>query len=306
MTARLRTAFAAGFLLIAALVALAGTPASAASAPASEDPNAGAYPTLEAWLDRLPPPDAPPGSTIEVGLTIWDSQQAQFMPMGGLVLKLHPATGKARPTEAATQPDWPGHLVATLKVPKGGPGAVELVVRDGPADLPIHVGGVGPPPEAPLSSLVSAFIQLPSGPVNAGRPMDIVVDVRTLVDWDPPVSLPDRLVVIATLGRGPDLTNVEIRRATGSGAEATFAGPITIPEGGDVTLVVAFPGGPGGADDVIPGATTRVKVGGPDPSTAPDATVPPVDADVSWPFVGGAAAFVVLAGLLIRRVFADL
>jgi len=306
MTARLRTALAAGILLGAALAGLAGRPASAASAAPSEDPNAGAYPTLEAWLDRLPPPDAPPGSTIEVGLTIWDSQQAQFMPMGGLVLKLNPATGKARPTEAETQADWPGHLVATVKVPKGGPGAVELVVRDGPADLPIHVGGVGPPPEAPLSSLVFAFIQLPSGPVNAGRPMDVAVDVRTVVDWDPPVSLPDRIVVIATIGRGQDMASADIPRVTGSGAAATFAGPVTIPEAGDVTLEVAFPGVQGSADEIIAGATTRVRVGGPGPSAATDATAPGVDAGADWPLVGGAAALAVVAGFVIRRVFADL
>jgi hypothetical protein len=306
MTSRLRAALAAAALLVPALTAVAGGPVSAASAAPSEDPNAGAYPTLEAWLDRAPPPDARAGSTIEVGLTIWDSRQAQFIPMGGLYLKLHPATGKARPTEAETLPDWPGHLVANVIVPKGGPGAVELVVRDGPADLPIHVGGVGPPPDAPLSSLVFAAIHLPSGQVIAGRPMDLVVDVRTQADWDPPVSLPDRLVVIATLGRGQELANTEIQRAAGSGSEATFAGPITIPEPGEVTLVVAFPGGQRGADDIIQGATTRVMVGGPGPSAATDATAPAVDAGVEWPIVGGAAALVVIAGFVIRRVFADL
>jgi hypothetical protein len=306
MTSRLRTALAAAVLLVAALVVAAGTPVSAASAAPSEDPNAGAYPTLVAWLDRAPPSDAPAGTTIEIGLTIWDSRQALFTPMGGLYLKLHPATGKARPTEANTQPDWPGHLVANVIVPKGGLGAVELVVRDGPADLPIRVGGVGPPPEAPLSSLVFAVIQLPSGPVLAGRPMHLDVDVRTQADWDPPVSLPDRLVVIATVGRGPDLVNTEIRRAIGSGGAATYSGPITIPEAGDVTVVVAFPGGRSGADDVIPGATTRVKVGGPDPSAATDAAASSVDTGVAWPLVGGGAALLLLASLVIRRVFADL
>ena len=295
------------------MAAIESVRAASAAPSASAGTDAGAYPNLEAWVDQAPPPDAPAGSTILVGLTIWDSHQAQLFEMNGLYLKLHPATGKARPTEAVTRSDWPGHLLANVIVPKGGPGNVELVVRDqtctadgtcGPADLPIHVGGVGPPPDAPLSSLVSAIVHLPAEPAVAGRPMDVVVDVTPRAEWDPStLGVPDRLVVIATLGRGPDLANTVIRRQ--NGPNAPYRGQITIPEPGDVALVIAFPGH-GGADDVIQSATTRVKVGASGPSTAPAAIAPPVEDGPSWPLVGGGLALVVVTGFVIRRVFADL
>jgi hypothetical protein len=223
--------------------------------------------------------------------------------MSGLYLKLHPATGKAKPTEAEIiRADWPGHFFANVIVPTGGPGVVEVVVRDGNADLPIHVGGVGPPPSAPLSSLVAADVQLPSRPAIAGRPMDLVVDVRPQADWDPPVSLPDRLIVIATLGRGPELTNTEIRAVFGS--SSSYAGPITIPKPGNVTLAFAFPGGAGGADDFFR-ATTQVQVGD-DGRTTPGVAVPVPDGGAPWPLIAGGLILVVAAALVIRRVFADL
>jgi hypothetical protein len=257
------------------------------------------------WLDRATRTDARPGSTIAVGLTVWDSQQAQFLVMSGLYLKLHPATGKARPTEAEIiRADWPGHFFANVIVPKGGPGAVEVVVRDGNADLPIHVGGVGPPPTAPLSSLVDSEIRLPSEPAIAGRSMDLAVEVRPRVDWDPPVSLPDRLIVIATLGRGPELTNTEIRAVFGS--PTTFAGPITIPKAGNVTLAFAFPGGTGGADDFFQ-TTTRVQVGvGEEDAGTPRVAAPVPDGGVPWLLIAGGLALVFAAALVVRRVFADL
>jgi hypothetical protein len=299
-------AFTRVMVVMALFVASSVTSAVAAASPApsaSAEAGPGAFPNLEVWLDRATRTDARPGSTIAVGLTIWDSQQAKFLVMSGLYLELYPATGKARPTEAEiTRSDWPGHFLANVIVPKGGPGAVEVVVRDGNADLPIHVGGVGPPPTAPLSSLVDAEVQLPSEPAIAGRPMDLVVDLRTRVEWDPPVGLPDRLIVIATLGRGPELTNTEIRAVTGS--PTTFAGPITIPKAGNVTLAFAFPGGPSGADDFFQ-TTTRVQVGAAGEST-PAVAAPVPDGGLPWPLIGGGIIIVVAAAFLIRRVFADL
>ncbi len=298
-------AWSAASVLVVLVVWSVTTAVDAASAApsASAEADPGAYPNLEVWLDKAVTPDAAAGTTIAIGLTIWDSHEAQFAVMRGLYLKLYPATGKARPTEAETSSDWPGHLLANVIVPKGGPGAVEVVVRD-QTDLPIHTGGVGPPPAASLSSLVGAQVHLPSEPVIAGRPMDLVVDVRTQVEWDPAVSVPDRLVVIATLGRGPDLANTEIHRATGS--MTTFGGPITIPEAGDVTLVFAFPGGTSGADDIIRGATTRVRVGAAGGASIPVVAAPVTDGGSPWPLIGGGLALVLTAAFVIRRVFADL
>jgi MYXO-CTERM domain-containing protein len=295
---------AAVVLAVLAASSAASAVAAASPAPSASAPDYGAYPNIEVWFDNAFPSEAPAGTTIQVGFTIWNSQQAEFLPISGLILKLHPATGRATPTEAETRPDWPGHLLANVIVPKGGPGALEVVVRDH-GDRPLRTGGIGPPVSAPLSSLVGVQVHLPSGPAIAGQPMDLVVDVRPQVEWDPALGLPDRLVVIASLGRGPDLVNAEIRRAAGS--TTTFAGPITVPQAGDVQLMFAFPGGPAGADDIIPAATTRVVVRPASDAPAPaTGATSPADGGPAWPLIGGAAVLVLAAAFVIRRVFADL
>jgi hypothetical protein len=303
-------------ILLAAFLAsaVAGSTSAASPAPSAASPDAGGLGNLEAWLDEPMTPDTPAGRTIPIGLTIWDTQAAELSPIGGLYLKLHPATGKARPTEAETRSDWPGHILANVIVPKGGPGAIEIGISgractsDGTCtdtSFPFTVGGIGPPPAAPRSLLVSARLQPLVQPVIAGRPIEIVIDLAPLAAWDPEsLGLPDRLVVIARNGTGPDLASTEIRR--GAGPVNIFRGQITIPEPGDVALMFALPGGGSGADDVIDSATTRVKVA-PATDSSPAAAAPdPTQDDVPWPLIGGALVLVLLASLAIRRVFADL
>ena len=50
--------------------------AAASPAPSASAEDFGAYPSLEVWLDKALQPDAPAGSTIEIGFTIWDSHGA--------------------------------------------------------------------------------------------------------------------------------------------------------------------------------------------------------------------------------------
>jgi MYXO-CTERM domain-containing protein len=295
---------AAALAVLVASSAASTVAAASPAASASAEPDFGAYPNIEVWFDQAVPADARAGSKVEIGFTIWDSHQAQFFAISGLILQLEPKSGKAAPTEAETRSDWPGHLVATVVIPKGGPGTPVVIVRDH-GDRPLRTGGTGPPVSAPLSSLVGAEVHLPSGNAIAGQPLDLVVDVRPLLQWDPPVGLPDRLVVIASLGRGPDIANSEIRRAAGS--TTTFAGPITVPQAGDVELVFAFPGGTAGPDDIIQAATTRilVRASAAAPAAASDASSPTGDGP-PWPLIGGGAALAMAAAWVIRRVFADL
>ncbi len=246
-------------------------------------------------------------------MTIWDTMAGQLSTIGGLYLRLHPGTGKALPTEAETRSDWPGHLLANVIVPKGGPGAIETGISgsactsDGTckrADFPFTVAGVGPPPDAPRSVLVSARLQPVVPPVIAGRPVEIVMDLALRAAWDPAtIGLPDRLIVSARNGTGPDLASAEIRR--GAGPVDLYRGQITIPDAGDVALLFAIPGN-GTEDDVIQSATTRVKVVAAIDSGAPAAVADPGQGDVPWPLIGGGAALLLLASLVIRRVFADL
>jgi hypothetical protein len=292
--------------------AVAGSALAASPVP-SEAPGERAFGNIEVWLDQPIPPDIAAGESIVVGFTLWDNQAAGLSTMDGLYLRLHPATGKARPTEAETRSDWPGHILANVIVPKGGPGAIETGISgractsDGKCtdvDFPFAVGGVGPPPEAPHSILVEARLRPLVQPVIAGRPVEVAMSLVPRAAWDPAtIGLPDRLIVFARSGTGPDLASTEIHRD--AGPVDLYRGQITIPDPGDVALMFAIPGN-GAEDDVIQSATTRLKVVEPDDSSPPAAVADPGQGDVPWPLIGGGAALVLLASLVIRRVFADL
>jgi hypothetical protein len=302
-------------ILLAAFLAwaVAGSMFAASAEPsAASDPNG--FSNIEGWLDEPITPETPAGETILVGLTIWDSAARQLSPMTALYVRLHPASGKARPTEAETRSDWPGHILANVIVPKGGPGEIEIglsgraCTADGTCtnvDFPFRIGGVGPPPEAPHSVLVDPRLQPLAQPVIAGRPLEIVIDLAPRAAWPPEsLGLPDRLVVLARNGTGPDLASTEIRRD--AGPVDVYRGQIAIPDAGDVALMFLFPGGPSGADDVIESATTRVRVA-PAAADAPAAAAAdPTQDGVPWPLIGATLALVLLASLVIRRVFADL
>ena len=71
-------AIGAIILVIAALVGFAGAPRIlAASAPT---PAASYFYTIQAWLDREPPMDAAPGSTVRIGVTLWDRAAEERAP----------------------------------------------------------------------------------------------------------------------------------------------------------------------------------------------------------------------------------
>ena len=315
-SARPRSSLALGTALLLAAglaVAIAGRGSAASAGPsATSDP--GGFGNIEAWLDAPFPTDLAAGATLPVGLTLWDTNSGELSTINGLYLRLHPATGKARPTESETRSDWPGHILANVIVPKGGPGEIEVGISgrsctsDGTCqgvDFPFKVGGIGPPPDAPRSLLVDARLQPLVQPVIAGRPLEIVIDLAPRAAWDPgSIGLPDRLVVLARNGTGPDLASAEIHR--GAGPVDVYRGQITVTDPGDVALMFALPGGRNGADDVIESATTRVKIVPATDSAPAAAAADPAEGDVPWPLIGGGAVLALLASLVIRRIFADL
>ncbi len=303
--------------VVAALWVTASAIAADPSAAPSASPDA-PRPDLapQAWLDSPLPTETAAGEMIEIGLTVWGPAEGILVPVDGMYVRVLPASGQGQPTEAQARSDWTGHLRAQATVPVGGAGSVAVGFHGEqcdesnnctPIDLPLRVMGTGPPPEAPRSELVDAVLGFPSASVVAGVPFDLEVDLQPKADWDPAaLGLPDRVVVTARQprGNGPDLVAADLR-STGA-ADLRYLGTLTIPEAGDVVVAVALPAA-NGQDETIPSSVTRLQVEKPGapgteapPSVAGDPAGPPV------PLLAGLGALVIAAGLLIRRVFADL
>jgi hypothetical protein len=324
-------AIGALILVIAALVGFAGAPrVLALSAPT---PAPSYFYTIQAWLDRETPRDAQPGSTVRIGVTLWDRAAEELSLWTNVYVRLWPPGAPDRlPPKADIRNDWPGHLVATATVPAGGLGSIEVGLHaidchpDGTcplADIPMEIGGVGPPPDVPREKLIKGSVSGVVDPV-VGVPFDLTVDIEQLADWDPAsLNLPDHLVAFAHHPRGPDLATAELRRQGSPGQP--YVGTMTIPEAGDMVLVAALPAD-GTEDVVIPTTTTRLTVataggvlpaaGGQPTGGVPASGVPgtgpaQVDAggsdDLSlllWIAVAVVVLFV--TALMVRRVFADL
>lgn len=300
-------------LLIAAWWTLPVAAASASPAPGTPE-------GLQVWLDSNSiTPDAPPGGVVQVGFTFWDTRVGDFPNVEGPYVKLHPAKGKAAPSEATIEQDFPGHVLATVEVPQGGVGAVEVGIRSGGKDTPLTIAGTGPPPAAPVQDLVSATIQPLVGDTVAGRafPLTVEVQPRGLYDQSA-LPMPDDVTAVARHPGGPGLSTGDLRRTGDLGTP--YTGKLTIPETGDVEIAIQL-AAPGGGNYEVPGSViTRTVIEGglksappaqapasaaavptsPQPAAATSGGIPPI----VW--VLGIGVVVVVLVLVGRRVLADL
>ena len=315
----IRRSIAVSAILGLAAIGVAG-PAGPPARAADPSPSpASAEPGIEVWIDEALPPDVPVGRSVEIGATLWDAARAQLSRVGADYVRVHPKTGKAPPSEAAAHSDWPGHVTAMVVIPKGGLGEIELGVRGsqclangscGPIETPFKTAGTGPPPDAPRSVLVDTTWQFSEDAV-AGKPMELGIDLVPKAAWGlDSLALPDRLVVVAATPDKPDLAQAELKAT--SAADGSYRGSITIPEGGDVVLTIAFPGN-GTEDDVIARTRLSVKGDGPSGAATPGAVAPPgaatTDSGSQWPLVVGlivVVGIVVAGGFVLRRVLSDL
>jgi hypothetical protein len=322
----LRWVVLAGFVLA---VAPATSMATTYAASPSPDPASAPNPlgSVEAWLDApiQTPADMPPDGIVEVGITFWDAHTHRLTDVNGVELRLYPAKGKAAPTLAEIHTNWPGHILADLALPKGGAGKLELgsqsrvCTSDGTCKDqidPIPFAGVGPPADASLAELVSAQFHSFVGDTVAGRTFPVAVDMVAMGNWNADVlTPPDSLVVTAAHPGGPELARATL--ILGNQPGAPYAGHLTIAETGPVDLEVAIPGVAGAADEPIVGVTAQLNViQGGRPASASAA---PADPAVSNPaqvtstgeiplaiWVVGIGALLVVVGLVLRRVLADL
>lgn len=262
-------------------------------------------------------PDAPPGGFVQTGYTFWDPVAHAFAPVDGAYALLHPRTGHAAPSEAKIDNNFPGHIIATFDVPKGGPGALEVGVEDGTTRTPVAIAGTGPPPDLPASELVTATIEPIVGDTVVDRAFTVRADVNLRGLWDfDAVKLPDRVVIVARHPGGSELSRADLPAPSQPGTP--YIGKLTIPETGDVELAIQVPSASG--DVEIEGSTiprTVIEAGRRD-SAAPSAaeSVGPVAAPVSAPdqasgippiaWIALGVVIVAVLGYLVLRRVADL
>jgi hypothetical protein len=301
--------------VLAILVTVIGAPSTVRAADPSGRPSAlpSARPdsNTEVWFDQPMPDDIRAGQTIPLSFTVWDVARKEIRPIDQVELRVHAATGKAAPAQAEATADWPGHFSTTITVPKAGLGQIdvgllgEICQDDGscaPSFLPMVIGGIGPPPDAKLPALVTAMIHLPRGPYAVGATVQLDAVLEPRGQWA--LSLPAALLAVASTPRGADLGTANLL-ATGP-ASGHYLGSITIAEPGQVSLVLAIPA-ERGLDEVIDGSRLDLTFVGPGGSGAPqpDAIVP-VSASTLPIIPILVVTAIVLASLVIKRVFADL
>jgi hypothetical protein len=309
----------AGLLPAAREVALAADPSPSSGPSASPSQPVCPDPFI-AWFDQMLPPDVPVGRQIEIGITVWDCTQNGLAHADSAEIRVHPKTGKAAPAIFRSRSDWPGHLVATIEVPKGGLGAIEVGFRgqechdDGTckdAFFAFRSGGFGPPPDAPMSLLFDARIVPQPDPIVAGHTFDVDVHLQPKADWDPAaLSVPDRIVISAQVVRGDAEWRSDARSV--SGPSGPYTGQLTVDQPGDFVLRAGFPGN-GAPDQMIDGSVTRITIEPADGGGATQAPAAGVGAGAatdtsSIPVLPIAAGVIGLlaVSLVIRRVFADL
>lgn len=231
-------------------------------------------PTVVTWLDRPVPRDPEPGSALTVGLMLWDERAAGLMASTSIFVRLHPGDGEGPPTEATAREDWPGHYSPAIEVPPGGPGELEVGMAgtactdDGceRSDWIFPVVGVGPPPEAPLTTLAEADIASPDAPTVAGQPIALDVVLRPRADWDPPdFPTPDGLVVTVRVPRGPTVAEVPASRVDGAGL--AYRATVTLPEPGTYAVQVATTEAPS-PREIFGSSLTTIEA---EPATTPGA-----------------------------------
>jgi hypothetical protein len=224
-------------------VVAAASPSSSAGSPApSERPPE--RPPIEVWLDRELPAAPSPGTTVEVGATLWDRLGKEIPRMGATLFLRAVPPGDGAPTQAVAISDWRGHYRGQVAVPSGGLDHVELGVTGTICendvcrqdDWVFPTAGLGPPPDAPVTSLAEARIDAADLSLAAGVPAQLRVVVEPSADWAS-FELPAQVVVRAREPRGPNLATATLPLV--DAATGTYEGPITIPRAGDLVLEAA-------------------------------------------------------------------
>ena len=235
--------------LLPAGIAAAESPSPSPAPGESGEPEG--RPLLELWLDADVPEKPAPGATLQIGAILWDPDRAAIAPIGTtIVYRTHGAPGDP-PIETFARQDWPGHYLGSIEIPAAGLAGLDFGLsgtlcendvcrRD---DWLFPIGGIGPPPGAPVAAIATASIDLLAEPIGAGSSLAVTVRIRPNAGIDPELfEMPATLVIRAREPRGPNVAVAEIAltdRENSGLREGVFEGHLTIAEAGDFVLEVA-------------------------------------------------------------------
>lgn len=275
-------------------------------------------PGVESWLDDPLPIDAPPGSELRIGATIWSTVDEGPLAGSSVFFRLYSADGSADFNEVIPATDWKGHFVASVTVPAGGVGELHIGTQGSACDANgctrsdaiYEIAGVGPPPTAPLTAIARAEVYPPNVRVFAGQPFPLQVVLHPGAEWEPRYfTFPPTLRVVVREPRGPDLAVVVVTEGSTPGHYHT---DLTLPGEGSFALQAATGGSAGANIDPVAAAelfstsTILVEARAPASPTSLPITSPnePANsgADPLVPLVGALAiALVGVGGLLALR-----
>jgi len=304
--------------LVAAAWGLAVASVAAAASPSPAPSPSPFVSSLEAWLDDDLPTDAPAGTPLTIGATLWMPDQAELLPMSGVFVRLRPASGTAAPTETTGILDWPGHVTASLVVPTGGVGDLEIG-QTGSAcdatgchrvDLLFVIAGVGPPPDAALPQIATVRIDPPVTTPTAGESVGIGMILTLKADWDPfAFAPPSALALQVSVPRGPTIDDVAAP-LTDPGT-LRYSASVTFPDAGRYLLEAAATTGAAGRDTFTTSLTSvNVVAGQPSPVATPASDGPAsagADTQVDPTLVAGLliALGAVIASVLVVGAVGD-
>jgi hypothetical protein len=225
-------------------VAIAASPSPSPGVSAEPSGQPPERPPFEVWLDGELPAAPQPGSTLDVGATVWDRLGNEIPRMGRTIFLRAVPPGGGKPVEAVAISDWPGHFRGSVEVPAGGLDRVELGVTGTicenevcrPDDWVFPIAGAGPPPGASLTRIAGARFVLGGDSLRAGEPADVSVVVEPRADWAS-WPQPAQVVVRAREPRGPNVATATLPVV--DAAAGSYAGRITVPRAGDFVLEAA-------------------------------------------------------------------
>lgn len=256
---------------------------------------------IEFWLDRPLPEEVAEGIQIPIGVMVWDVEEQALISDNPPFVRLSSRSGDAEPSMVTLVEDWTGHYGGSLPVPQGGMDTFEIGFGGTACDETscrrqetiYPIAGVGPPPDASLTSIATAEIVVGERPI-AGEPTEVSILLQPNVSWSgASFATPDKLFLQV---REPRADVIDQLVATAGNRLLRYEAELTLPEAKDYLLQVAEDRG-GSPGDVFGASLVAITAAAAPTRTAPATDSAGLGTDVL--IVAGLAGVVALAAVTL-------